>query len=100
MPAVVVEGSAGTDMDQQWPGRSRRSGCRRSGVVEDVAQLTGRQLDGEQDATDRAAVSPPDEATAGPSTCYQPLSFYSLHLSPTRQLSRSTDSQPDSAETL
>jgi len=72
MPAVVVEWTASSGVDQQ------RSDHRSS--VEDVAQLTGGQFDGEENATDSADISAADQTAARPGARYQAFRLDGLHL--------------------
>jgi len=73
----------GVDQETSRPGvDEQRSGRRAAGggVVEDVAQLTGREFDGEQYPTDATAVSATDQTAAGPRARYQPFRLNGLHL--------------------
>jgi len=50
------------------------------GSVEDVAQLAGREFDGEEDATDCADITATDQAATRPRARYQAFRLNGLHL--------------------
>ena len=99
VPAVVVQRSSRPGVDQQRPGRgpegprspSPRGG---GGSVEDVAQLAGREFDGEEDATDCADITATDQAATRPRARYQAFRLNGLHLHTQQSRTHTSQGRP------